>query len=408
MKKNLLEGVKVIELATFIAAATAGRFMADLGADVIKVEAANGDPLRYTAASEGRPNIPNENTTWDLENANKRGISLNTKDPAGKEAFLKLVKSADILITNWRPQALERSGLDYENLKKVNPALVYGMCSGYGEKGPDKDLPGFDFTAFFARGGYLETLRPKGSQPMNVIPGLGDHNVGMALCAGLLAAFHSAQKTGQGELVTTSLFQTALYNISIAAQASQYTETFRRYPISMREAANPCNTCWKTKDDRYIQTVFPGYNVYSQRFLTAIGRPDLAQDEDYWKIENLVEKNLGTSLYDMVMEAMSKKTAAEWKVILTEADIPFSLAQSLEELLVDEQAWANECFYEMTYENGNKRTLVRPPVNFANMGTPEYKRGPRIGEHGAEVLKDIGYSDAEIKQMLENKAMFIS
>ena len=114
-----LEGVKVIELATFIAAATAGRFMADLGADVIKIESAKGDPLRYTAPSEGRPLDMYENTTWDLENGNKRCISLNMKTPEGKEAFFKLLDSADVLITNWRVQALQRAGLDYETLKEM-------------------------------------------------------------------------------------------------------------------------------------------------------------------------------------------------------------------------------------------------------------------------------------------------
>ena len=167
-----LHGVKVVELATFIAAATTGRFLADLGADVIKIESPKGDPLRYTAPTEGRPSdkwsLFHENTTWELENANKRCLSLNMKDPEGKEAFLKLLEEADILITNWRVQALERAGLDYETLKAKFPKLVYGMITGYGEFGPDKDLPGFDFTAFFARGGYLETLRQKGTVPMNV------------------------------------------------------------------------------------------------------------------------------------------------------------------------------------------------------------------------------------------------
>ena len=150
-RKKPLEGVKVVELANFIAAATTGRFLADLGADVIKVESAKGDPLRYTAPTEGRPLDMYENTTWELENANKRCISLNMKDPKGKEAFFKLLDEADILITNWRVQALQRAGLDYETLKVKYPSLVYAMCTGYGEYGPDKDLPGFDFTAFFPR-----------------------------------------------------------------------------------------------------------------------------------------------------------------------------------------------------------------------------------------------------------------
>ena len=154
-ERKPLSGVRVVELATFIAAATAGRFMADLGADVIKIEAAQGDPLRYTAPSEGRPLDMYENTTWELENANKRGLSINSKDPAGKEVLFRLLETADVLITNWRVQALERAGLDYDSLKDRYPKLFYAICTGYGEMGPDRDLPGCDFSSFFARVGFL-------------------------------------------------------------------------------------------------------------------------------------------------------------------------------------------------------------------------------------------------------------
>ncbi len=402
-----LEGVKVIELATFIAAAAAGRFMADLGADVIKVESEKGDPLRYTAPSEGRPLDMYENTTWDLENGNKRCISLNLKAESGREAFFKLLETADVLITNWRVQALERAGLDYESLKKKYPKLVYAICTGYVEFGPDKDLPGFDFTAFFARGGYLETLRQKGSKPMNVIPGLGDHNVGMNLAAGILAALYQAKVKGIGEKVETSLFESAIYNMGMMVQASNYEGIAQRYPIDVRESANPFNAAWKTSDDRYIQTCMPDYNTYYAKFISVIGREDLAADEQYFPVLNMQKNRLGTRLYDIVMEQMGRKTAAEWAKILTEADIPFALAKNWIEIRNDEQAIANDCFYDMTYENGNTRRLVRLPVKFANMGTPEYKRGPLIGEQGEEVLKEIGYDDARLKAMKEEKALYV-
>lgn len=402
-----LEGVKVIELATFIAAATAGRFLADLGADVIKIESPKGDPLRYTAPSEGRPLDMHENTTWELENANKRCISINMKDPKGKEAFFKLLDTADILITNWRVQALERAELDYETLKKRYPSLVYGMCTGYGEFGPDKDLPGFDFTAYFARGGYLDALRQKGTVPMNVVPGLGDHNVGMNLAAGILAALYKAKTTGEGEKVTTSLFESAVFNMGMMVQAAQYKDIGKKYPISVRESQNPFNAAWRTKDDRFIQTCMPDYNTYYNKFMAAIGREDLVDNENYLPVQNLQAKGLGTEVYDICMEAIGTKTVAEWKEILTTADIPYSLAQSWEEILEDKQAWANNCFYNMKYDNGNERTLVCLPVNFAEMGAPEYKRGPLIGEHGSEILKEIGYKDTEIEQFISDKTVFI-
>jgi hypothetical protein len=402
-----LEGVRVVELANFIAAATAGRFMADLGADVIKIEAPKGDPLRYTAPSEGRPLSQEENTTWDLENGNKRCLSINIKDEKGKEAFFKLLETADVLITNWRVQALERAGLDYDSLKVRYPKLVYALCTGYGEYGPDKDLPGFDFTAFFARGGYLDSLRQKGTVPMNVVPGLGDHNVGMNLAAGILAALFQAKVKGVGEKVESSLFESAIFNMGMMIQASNYEGIAQNYPIDVRESANPFNAAWRTKDDRFIQTCMPDYNTYYEKFMIALGREDLVGSTEYFPVLNMQEKKLGTKVYDIVMEAMGKKTVSEWNEILTKADIPFSLAKNWSEIRNDEQAIANECFYDMDYDTGNTRRLVRLPVKFKEMGVPDYKRGPKIGEHGREVLEELGYSKEEIDNMLETKALFI-
>ncbi len=406
-RKKPLEGVKVIELANFIAAATAGRFLADLGADVIKIESSKGDPLRFTAPSEGRPLDMNENTTWELENANKRCISINMKTAEGKEAFFKLLDTADVLITNWRVQALERAGVDYETIKGKYPKLVYALCTGYGEYGPDKDLPGFDFTAYFARGGYLEGLRQKDSLPMNVVPGIGDHNVGMNLAAGILAALYQAKVTGKGEKVTTSLFESAIFNMGMMVQAAQYTDIGNKYPISARQSDNPFNCAWRTKDERFIQTCMPDYNTYYQRFMKCIGREDLIGFEDYFPVQNLQKNRLGSELYDICMNAFKEKDVAQWKEILIAAEIPFSVAQSWEEILEDKQAWANNCFYEMDYDNGNVRTLVRPPVNFTEMGVPEYNKAPMIGEHGVEILKEIGYNEKEINELLEKEALYI-
>ena len=390
-RKKPLEGVKVVELANFIAAATTGRFLADLGADVIKVESAKGDPLRYTAPTEGRPLDMYENTTWELENANKRCISLNMKDPKGKEAFFKLLDEADILITNWRVQALQRAGLDYETLKVKYPSLVYAMCTGYGEYGPDKDLPGFDFTAFFARGGYLENLRQKSDVPMNVVPGIGDHNVGINLAAGVLAALYHAKLTGEGEKVETSLFESAIFNMGMMIQAAQYKDYGATYPINIREANNPVNAAWLTKDGRYVQTCMPDYNTYFKKFFTALGLDEMVNDDRFFPVQNVIANNLGTEVYDRAMARFGEKTYAEWAPILTAADIPFALAKTWEELLEDE----------------GERILCKHPVKYQEMGPTPYNRGPFIGEHGVEVMKELGYSDAEINAMLEDKTLFV-
>ena len=173
--KRPLEGVKVVEMATFIAVPAVGRILADLGAEVVKIESAKGDNLRFTAPNEGRPSDPHEDTNFDLENANKKGIVLDLRTDKGREVLFRMLDQADIFLTNWRPQALVRKNLDYESLKDRYPKLVYANLTGFGEKGPDKDLPGFDYTAFFARSGWSGSLYQKGTVPSNLIPAIGDH-----------------------------------------------------------------------------------------------------------------------------------------------------------------------------------------------------------------------------------------
>ena len=241
---------------------------------------------------------------------------------------------------------------------------------------------------------------------MNAVPGIGDHNVGINLAAGILGALYHAKLTGEGEKVETSLFETAIFNMGMMVQAAQYPEVGAHYPIAAREANNPILNCWLTKDGRYVQTCMPDYNHYFKTFVTALGLTDIAEDEKYFPVQNLHKNDLSTTLYDMVMAKFGEKTYEEWVPILTEADIPFSKCQNWEEILEDEQAWANDCFYKMQYPKG-ERILVKQPVRYREMGPTPYERGPLIGEHGVEVMKELGYSDDEINKMIENKTLYI-
>lgn len=286
-----LAGMKVVELATFIAVPAAGRMLADMGAEVIKIESPAGDNLRYTAPTEGRPLDQYENTTFDLENANKKGICINIKSEAGRKILFELLDKADVFLTNWRPAALQRAGLDYETLKGRYPSLVYGNVTGYGEKGEDKDLPGFDYTAFFARAGILGSLYQKGTVPMNVIPGLGDHQCAVALTAGVLAAYVKAKTTGHGEWVSTNLLHMSIYTQGIMIQAAQYPDYGQPYPIDRRTTTSPFILAYKTKEDRFIQVCMPVYDAYYAKFMTCIGRADLAEDERYTKLEVVGKTN---------------------------------------------------------------------------------------------------------------------
>lgn len=395
---EIFKGIKVVELATFVAAATAGRFFADLGADVVKIEAPSGDPLRFAARNEGRPEGEEENLSYDLENANKRAVILNLKTKPGIDAVMKLISEADIFITNNRPDSLARNGLDYETLHAKFPKLVYGIITGYGDNGPDKDLPGYDFTAFFARGGVLGTLYEDGTQPMNLVPGFGDHQAGMYLAASMSAALYRAKTTGHGDRVSVSLYHSAVFGMGIMLQAAQYGQPAAKYPTIRRFAANPFMMTYKTKDDRYIQIAVPSYDPFYVKCCKALELEAYIDDERY-KTQEAQMAHPG-EFYDIIVAKFAEKTSDEWKEILTKADLPFSLAQLWPEVLNDPQAWESNILYSMKYNNGNTRTLVRMPFMFQESGLPEYKRAPYLGEQTAEVLAELGYSEEEIKAML--------
>ena len=396
-----LEGVKVVEMATFIAAPAVGRILADLGAEVVKIESAKGDNLRYTAPNEGRPLDPHEDVNFDLENAGKKGIVVDLRTEEGTEVLFKLLEGADVFITNWRPQALERKNLTYEDLKDRFPKLVYASLTGYGEKGPDKDLPGFDYTAFFARSGWTGSLYQKGTVPTNLTPALGDHQSALSLTVGILAALYRAKMCGQGEKVTTNLLHTAIWVQAFSIQGCQYGDEFGgvSYPFDRRDNQLPYQPAVKTKDDRFLQVMGPNFGIYWPLVMKAIGREDVLDDPVLSdQVAMMKADRLGEG-YDIVQEGFQQKTLEEWIPVLTELDIPFAVCQTYEEVVKDEQAWANDVFYEMDYPRGPK-ALVRTPISFEETPLPPYEKAPLLGENTEEVLRGLGYSDDEVAGMV--------
>ncbi|MCL2366075.1 MAG: CoA transferase [Oscillospiraceae bacterium] len=397
--KKPLEGVRVVEMSTFIAVPACARFFAEFGADVIKIEPKGGDQVRFNGASEGRLGDPYENTTFDLENAHKRSLVVNLKAPEGREILFKLLEDTDIFLTNWRPQALAKLGLNYEDLKERFPKLVYASFTGFGETGPDMNLPGYDFTAFWARGGLLGTLYQQDSEPINLIPGIGDHVSGMFLAAGIMTALYNAQKTGKGDKVTTNLLHCSVFVQGIAIQAAQYKGLGQIYPISRKTAENPFNNTYKSKDGRHIQISMPPFDIFYPMFMPLIGREDLVGNERY-TMASITNNKLHGEFVQILSDAFAQKTAEEWTKILTEGDIPFSICQVWEEVLEDKQAWAAGVFEEVDYPSG-KRAMVRPPVSIEGADALPYTRAPMLAEHTEDILKELGYSEEQLKQWHE-------
>ena len=406
--KRPLEGIKVVEMATFIAVPAVGRILADLGAEVIKIESAKGDNLRYTAPNEGRPSDPHEDTNFDLENGGKKGIVVDLRTDKGREVLFKLLDDADVFLTNWRPQALARKNLTYDDLKGRYPSLVYASLTGYGEKGPDKDLPGFDYTAFFARSGWSGSLYQKGTVPSNLIPALGDHQGALALTVGVLAALFRAKTTGMGEKVSTNLLHTAVWVQSFQIQGAQYGNEFGgvSYPFDRRDNQLPYQPAVQTKDGRFLQVMGPNFGIYYSLIMKAIGREDVLDDPVLSDQKEMIRTGRVGEAYDIIQEGFKQKTAAEWAPILTELDIPFALCKTYEEVVADEQAWANDVFCEVDYPRGPK-AMVRTPIDLEETPLPEYGKAPLLGADTVSVLEGLGYGQSEIQAMIDDKTVGI-
>lgn len=393
-----LEGIKVIEYANYVAAPVTGRLLADWGAEVIKVEPLSGDSMRFVGMQWNFPIDDEENPLFEIENSGKKGIMVDTTTEEGIDLIYKLLEDADIFITNTRQKALDRSGLDYWTMKEKAPHIIYGHLLGYGDNGPAKDNPAFDYTAYFARGGIAMSLMEKDTAPCNAVAGLGDHSAGMSLAAGILAALHKQKQTGKGERVTVSLFHTAVFGMGIMVSAAKYDY---QMPITRRQPPNPLNTTYKCADGTWVQLAFFQYDKWFPGFCDiVIERPDL-KDSKYSTLKSAV--NYTEEFVIMMEEEFIKRPFDEWAERLQKAGIPYEKLATPTDILNDEQCWANDYLIRHTYDNGHEGVIYNTPVMFTENKRGDYVRAPYMGEHTSDIMKEIGLSDEKIAELKENK-----
>lgn len=399
-----LNGVKVLELSTYVAAPGCAKMLADWGADVIKIEPIFGDVYRFMGASLGMPTLPNENPCFDTENANKRFLSINLKSEEGMKILQELVKDTDVLITNYRLDVLEKLGLTYEQLKKINKGLVFGSLLGYGEHGPDRNKPGFDLTAFIARSGMMADFADKDGSPLSIIAAFGDHETALSLVSGICAALYKKAVTGEGEYVSTGLYQSAIYAFGTMIAGTHYAGTQYgglNYPVSRKNPAIPlCNT-YKTSDNEWMLLSATDYKGYWPVVCKALGAEELIDDERFNTLQGMIKNKVElTAIFDGIF---ATKTAAEWDKILTGADLPNEKLAHWKDVLVDPQAWDNNFLRKVQYETGSTAVVANTPVNFGSITEYEFKPSGVIGADTTEILKEIGYSDEKINALRESK-----
>lgn len=393
----MLEGLRIIEYATYMAAPGAGSILSDWGAEVIKIEPPKGDPIRNFFTTIGTD--ISENPVFDFDNRGKKSICLDTSTPEGQEILRKLATDVDVFLTNVRPGGLDRSKLDYESLKAVNPKLVYCSLTGYGLSGPDADKPGFDIASFWARAGVANLTLPKGAEPFPLRTAFGDHTTSIAAAAGICAALVEAGKTGKGRLVEASLLRTALY-----AMGSDFAiQLFfgRIGSTKSRGQQNvPIMNFFKTSDDKWLCIVARQGNVDWEPLCRATGLDHLIEDERYTSAKG--RRHNSEDLVAALDEGFAKYSKAEMGARLDAEQIAWSPVQTLAEVAEDPQVLASGAIAEIP--NGDADKPYRSPASpIRFQGADDGPKGPspRLGEHTNEVLSSLGYSGEEIEALYE-------
>lgn len=397
-----LSGVKVIDLSIYVAAPAITSIFGYLGADVIKVETPKGDPYRTTGAGFGLPTNIDENPLYDTVNSYKRGLCLDLRTDEGKKVMHRLIEQADIFVTNFRENALEGMGMTYEDVKAINPKIVYGKGDGYGEFGPDAPRAGFDATAFFARSGFAQEASYPGAAPAITPSGTGDVVTSLGLGVGILAAYVQAKETGVGSKVKTSLYTAALWALASPIVRRQYVP---RDPTP-RDVSTPgflaIATDYVCKDGTWVRFCGMMAERYWAQFCRALGLEEYIEDPRFCTSRQQAAN--ATECYALMAEKMKLKTYAEWEPIFRQNDLPFEKVMGVAESICDPQSIANSYASILCY--GEKKVyLPMPPVQVSTLEASERATAPKLGENSTEVLADFNFSEEEIAALIAGGAV---
>jgi crotonobetainyl-CoA:carnitine CoA-transferase CaiB-like acyl-CoA transferase len=393
-----LAGVRVVELASYVAVPAAGALLADMGADVVKVEVPRGEIYRH-----GRPKFSGyasdfpESPPFHMDNKGKRSLTLDLARPEARDAALRLIDRAEIFITNMLPGRRKKYGLDHESLLARRPRLLFGAISGYGHGGEAADWPAFDYSTYWARSGMMDIMRDEGVPPSMQRPAVGDHAAAVNLVCGLLAAMRLRDASGQGQYVDVSLLQTGLHILGTDISNALVTrEPAKRH--DRRAAPNALWNSYPVAEGRWLLLVMIEADRYWLQFCRAIERPDLLLDprfEDAWQRNHNCRE-----LIAEIEATFARRTLAEWKPLLDAGGIIWAPVHRVEEAIDDPQARAMGYFHEVEHAEAGRFETVGPPFRIDGCDLGARRAVSSLGADGRDVLREAGLADDEIEKLV--------
>lgn len=391
---QLLDGVKVVELALYAFVPSAGAALADLGADVVKIEhPETGDPVRGLISYGFKPGDGGVTALWELFNRGKKSAGIDVATETGRELLLALIDEADVFLTNFLPAARRRLGIDADEVLERNPRIIYGRGSGHGVLGPDAEKGGFDGITYWGRSGAATASTPPdyGFPVMLPGPAFGDMQSGMHLAGGIAAALYRREKTGQGAVVDVSLLGSGLWAMSASIAGAHVRGESNIEQQDRRRPPNPLGNLYRTKDDRFFMLGMLQADRYWARLCEVFGRDDLARDPRFADMSSRAAN--ATECVAALDAIFSGLTFAQTKELLDRQEGPWSEIGFPIDALGDEQARINGYLEVVEYEGGATLPMVRVPVRFDDDEARPLRRAPRHGEHTDEIVTALGYDE---------------
>lgn len=395
-----LAGLRVLDISSFIAAPAAAVVLGDWGADVIKIEGPDGDANRTIMRDSANYPKAEVDYPWQMDSRNKRSLVLDLKQPAARAALDRLLAVSDIVICNFPPPVRDKLKLTYEDMKKVNPRLIYASLTGYGETGPDRDRPGFDVTAYFARSGLLDAQRYEGGPPGVPVPAQGDRATAMTLVSSILLALVHRMKTGEGSWVGTSLLGNGLWSCGVIAQAALVGAFLPpRPPLDRPRSA--LGSIYRTADDRWIQLTIVREDKLWAPLCRALGKLELIDDPRFAEIDE--RRRQSAALAAIFRELFATKPYDHWREALAAQEITFGVISRPQDIPDDVQAVHAGAVVE-TAIPALPRTIANPiRTSFAEQRIAH--TAPKLGQHTDEVLGELGLTADEIKGLRSSGAV---
>jgi crotonobetainyl-CoA:carnitine CoA-transferase CaiB-like acyl-CoA transferase len=395
-----LEGIKVVEVSTWVAVPVCGVLLAEFGADVVRIEPLQGDPVRGLLPRGS--SVEAFNHWWEMWNRSKRGMALDVGLSEGRDIVHRLAARADVFLTNLRPGSLERAGLDYQTIRGLNPRIIYAHITGYGARGPEMERPSFDALAFWTRAGFPSVLGEPDGSPVGLEGAMGDHPTGGLALAGIALALYARERTGVGQRVDVSLLGSGCWVNGVDLQwALAFGANPPRY--SRKEAINPLSNSYQARCGRWLRLCMMESDRYWPAFCGALGRPDLAGDPRF--NSHFQRAANREALVAILEELIAGRDRDEWAPLFDSHGLPWDPVLTMTEVAQDACVQANDYVTEYEHFSGRRVKGLASPIQLGETPARAPSGAPEHGQHNEEILLELGFTWDDIERLKEKRAI---